>query len=111
MTRWRGRRPHGKDAFPMGSLAYYLIWFGLAYATQYPWLAGGMVFAYLFRNYLPDPVVWLRTQGRIRSLRADIAANASNVTARRDLARLYLERRRARAALKLVDEARLRYPE
>src|SRR5438128_8058010 len=95
----------------MGYLAYYLFWFGLAYAMHYPWLAAGAAAVYLSRGFLPDPVVWMRTQVRIGRLRADIAANAANVTARRDLARLYLDRMRPRAALRLLDEARARHPD
>jgi tetratricopeptide (TPR) repeat protein len=95
----------------MGYLAYYLLWFGLAYASHYPGLAVGAVVVYLCRGFLPDPWVWLRTLGRIRSLRSDIAANPANVTARRDVARLYLERRRPRTALTFLDEARKRHPD
>jgi len=95
----------------MGRFAYYLVWLGLAYATHYPWLAGGAALAYLFRDFLPDPVIWLRTQNTMRALRSDIAANPANAKARRDLARLYLERRKAKAALKLLDEALARHPD
>jgi predicted Zn-dependent protease len=48
--------------------------------------------------------------GRIHGLRQQIEANPSNVTARRDLAVIYLQRLRPRAALKLLDEARQREP-
>jgi predicted Zn-dependent protease len=95
----------------MGRVAYYLLWFGLAYAMHYPWLVGGAVIAYIFRGFLPDPVIWLRTQHRMRGLRSDIAANPANATARRDLAKIYLERRRPRPALALLDEALARHPD
>jgi predicted Zn-dependent protease len=95
----------------MGYLAYYIFWFGLAYATRYPWVAIGALAVYLLRGFLPDPWIWFRTAGKLRRLRSDIEANAANVTARRDLARLYLDRLRPRAALVLLDEARQRHPD
>ena len=48
--------------------------------------------------------------GRIRGLRMQVDSNPANITARRDLARIYLARLRPRAALKLLDEARKREP-
>jgi tetratricopeptide (TPR) repeat protein len=47
----------------------------------------------------------------MRLLQRQVDANPANVTARRDLARTYLERRLPRRALKLLDEARQRDPE
>jgi tetratricopeptide (TPR) repeat protein len=94
----------------MGYWAYYLLWFGAAYALQYPWLIAGAVAFFLLRRFIPDPIVLLRTLGHVRRLRAQIAANPANVTARRDLAWLYLERLRPRAALSLLDEALRRTP-
>lgn len=94
----------------MGYWAYYLAFFVLAYALQYPWLLGGILFFFLVRRFVPDPFVVLRTMGRIRRLRAQVASNPANLTARRDLAGIYLERLRPRAALALLDEARKREP-
>lgn len=95
----------------MGYSTYYLLWFFLAYAAHYPALLVGAVAMFLLRGFIPDPVIWFRTASRIRSLRGHIAANPWNVTARRDLAVLYLQRLRPRAALTLLDEARARHPE
>jgi tetratricopeptide (TPR) repeat protein len=95
----------------MGYLTYYLAWMALAYATRHPVLLVGAVLFFVFRSWLPDPVVWLRTMGRIRSLTAQIEANPANVTARRDLARMYLERLRPKKALALLDQARERHPD
>ena len=95
----------------MGYWTYYLAWFAIAYFTRYPWLVLGVPLFFLLRRFVPDPVLWLRTAGRMRALRGQIQANSANVTARRDLARLYLDRRRPRAALVLLDEARKRAPD
>jgi tetratricopeptide (TPR) repeat protein len=95
----------------MGYWTYYLLAFFLAYATQYPWVAGLAIVFWLFRGFLPDPVVWIRTMGRISKLRAEIDLNPSNMVATRDLARLYLERRRPKKAIELIDKTRQRMAE
>ena len=94
----------------MGYWSYYLFWFFAAYASHYPGLVVGALVMFLLRGILPDPWIWLRTAARMRHLRAHILANSWNVTARRDLAVLYLQRLRPRAALALLDEARARHP-
>jgi tetratricopeptide (TPR) repeat protein len=95
----------------MGYFTYYLVWIALAYAVQHPFVLLGAVLVYLFRGFLPDPVVYLQTSGRIRALRSDADANPSNVRARRDLAELYLLRMRPKKALAVLDEARRRAPD
>ncbi len=96
----------------MGSYwTYYLDILFLSYALRYPPLLVAVVVFFALRRFIPDPMVLLRTAGRIRHLKTDIAANPSNVTARRDLASVYLQRLRPRAALKLLDEARARFPD
>lgn len=95
----------------MGYWTYYLILVAVSYAAGtigIPMLIVGIAALALLRRVLPDPVIWLRTSGRIRSLRSEVAANPANATARRHLAMLHLERRRPRAALRLLDEARQR---
>jgi predicted Zn-dependent protease len=72
-------------------------------------MAGLLVF-FVLRPFIPDPFVLARTWGRIRALDSQIAANPANVTARRDLAVIWLERLRPRRALALLDEARARTP-
>jgi tetratricopeptide (TPR) repeat protein len=89
---------------------YYLFTFFLAYAVRNPWLCGVIVAFYLMRSWLPDPVAILRNLGRIGALKRQAGLNASNVTARRDLGRAYLEIRRPRTALRYLDEARARDP-
>ncbi len=94
----------------VGYLTYYLIWFALAYAMRYPWLALGALLFFVLRRFIPDPFVLLRTAGRIGALRAQISANPANLTARRDLAVLLLDRLRPRAARTLLEEALERAP-
>ncbi|GAC1576770.1 MAG: hypothetical protein NVS3B20_08290 [Polyangiales bacterium] len=90
----------------MGYLTYYLVWIGISCATAHPQLAVLVVGIWLCRGFLPDPVVWLRTMGRIRRLRTEIALNPSNMTAARELARLYLERKRPRLAIAAIETMR-----
>lgn len=95
----------------MGYLVYYLGWVLLAYVLQRPPLLLGVVVFLVLRPFLPDPVVVLRTWRRIRALDAQIEANPANVTARRDLAMLWLERMRPGRALVLLEEANRRDPD
>ena len=90
---------------------YYLGMILLSFGLGHPSLLLGVAVLYVLRHRIPDPWVFLSTSGRIRTLRTDIAANSANLTARRDLAVIHLQRMRPRAALKLLDEARLREPE
>jgi tetratricopeptide (TPR) repeat protein len=46
----------------------------------------------------------------VRALQVDIDANASNVTARRDLAKIWLEKHRPKRALPLLEQALARDP-
>jgi len=92
----------------MGYWSYYLLSILLAYATQNPAAAVLAVGFWLCRGFLPDPVVWLRTMGRISKLRSEIALNPANMLATRDLARLYLERKRPRRAIELIEKTRQR---
>jgi predicted Zn-dependent protease len=95
----------------MGYWTYYLAWIALTYALHRPWLMAGALVFFVLRPFIPDPVVLFRTFGRIRTLEAQIAANPANVTARRDLASIWLERLRPGRALELLDEARRRDPD
>jgi len=95
----------------MGYWTYYLGWILLTYALHQPWMIVGVAVFFVFRPFIPDPVLLARTWGRIRSLDAQIAANPSNVTARRDLAEIWLSRLRPGRALELLDEARKRHPD
>lgn len=94
-----------------GYWTYYLGWIALMYLLRSPWLLLGVVAFLVFRRFIPDPGVLLGTWGRIRSLRGQIEANAANVSARRDLARIYIERKRPARAISLLDEALKRHPD
>ncbi len=95
----------------MGYWTYYLLSIMLAYATQNPGAALLAVGFWLCRGFLPDPVVWLRTMGRIKKLRADMELNPANIAAARDLARIYLERKRPKQAITLIEKTRERMAE
>jgi tetratricopeptide (TPR) repeat protein len=92
----------------MGYWTYYLLSIFLAYALQNPAAAVLALVFWLCRGFLPDPVVWLRTMGRISRLKADIQLNPANMVATRDLARLYLDRKRPRKAIELIEKTRER---
>src|SRR5262249_11230274 len=89
----------------MGYWLYYLLWLLATIVAKNPILLVGVAIFFVLRPFIPDPVVWLRTQGRIRALETQVKANAANVTARRELAEIYLERLRPAKAKKLLDEA------
>lgn len=101
----------GPRRHAMGYWSYYLIPLMIAYATQNPAAAVLALVFWLCRGFLPDPVVWLRTMGRISSLRSQIELNPSNMLATRDLARLYLERKRPKKAIELIERTRQRMAE
>lgn len=83
---------------------YYLAWVFLSYALRTPWLLFGVVVLLVLRPFLPNPTALARLFGRARSLRAQVAVNHANITARRDLAVIYLDGLRSRAAVPLLQE-------
>ncbi len=92
----------------MGYLAYYLFFFAASWALRYPWLLLAALAVWLCRRWLPDPYLYFKHAGHVRRLRAEIRQNADNVTARRDLAKIWLAKRRPRRAVPLLEEARRR---
>ncbi len=92
----------------MGYLPYYLFSIAAAYLLQYPYLLLAGVAVFLFRRWLPNPYLFFKHAGRVRALKQQIAQNSENVTARRDLAKVWLEKKRPKRALKLLEEARRR---
>ena len=92
----------------VGYFLYYLMSLLLAYAIKNPAAAGLAVVFWLCRGFLPDPLVWIRTLGQISKLKGEIALNPSNLIAIRDLARIYVQRKRPRAAILLIELARER---
>ena len=95
----------------MGFFGYYAAILLFSYLFRVPWLIPLVLVVYLLRRVIPDPYVWARTAGHMRRLTAQVAANPANATARRDLARLHLERFRPGRALALLDEALARHPD
>ncbi len=93
-----------------GYLWYYAFFFFASYAFQYPPLLVGVVLFFLLRRFIPDPWVLVRTFGRISTLKRLVEANPANVTARRDLAMIYLQQRRPGAALEKIHQALERFP-
>lgn len=89
----------------MGYLLYYLVPVALSYALRYPYLLLAAAGIFVVQRWLPDPYLFLKHAGRVRNLKAQIAQNPDNVTARRDLAKVLLEKRRPKRALKLLEEA------
>jgi tetratricopeptide (TPR) repeat protein len=95
----------------VGYFAYYLVWIGLSFALRYPALAVFALAFWFLRDRLPDPVKWARGYSLARKLEQQVALNPANVTARRDLARTYLEGFRPGRALEFLNEARARRPD
>lgn len=88
-----------------GYWSYYAAMVLMSYVLHYPPLLVGIIAFFALRSWIPDPWVLLQTWGRMSALQREIDANPHNVTARRDLAVIYLQRRRPGAALTLIEEA------
>lgn len=92
--------------------SYYLFWIGvpvvIALVGSHPAILLVVVVGLVARRWLPDPFLILKHSGRVRSLQADVMTNPGNVTARRDLAKIWLEKHRPRRALPLLAEAMAR---
>lgn len=104
----------------MNALSYYLFYFGaslaLSFGLRHPSLMLLLGIAWLARDHLPDPYLWLRHRARIQRLLAEVTVNPSNAASHRELAVLYLAKRqpaRARphveAALQRVDSPELHH--
>jgi tetratricopeptide (TPR) repeat protein len=95
--------------------SYYLFWIVgpalLAAVSSHPAFLIVIVVGLVARRWLPDPFLILKHQGRVRALQVDIESNASNVTARRDLAKIWLEKHRPRRALPLIEQGLARDPD
>ena len=92
----------------MGYLLYYFLYPAARYLLNYPVLLMIVAAFFLLRRWLPDPVLFVKHAGKVRVLKGQISQNADNVTARRDLAKIWLEKRRPRRAIPLLVEARRR---
>jgi tetratricopeptide (TPR) repeat protein len=95
--------------------SYYLFWIVapaiIAAVSSHPAVLLVVAVGFLARRWLPDPFLFLRYQGRIGTLQTEVNSNPGNITARRDLARIWLEKHRPRRALPLLAEALARDPE
>jgi predicted Zn-dependent protease len=96
----------------MGYLSYYLAFLAFrylsGYAYSYPELIAAAVAIFLLRRWLPDPYLYFKNLGRVRRLKAEIAQNPDNATSRRDLAKIWLEKKRPRRAIPLIEAAQRR---
>jgi tetratricopeptide (TPR) repeat protein len=88
----------------MGYLGYYFAWMLLSYGLRQPWLLAGLVLLWLLRGFIPTPRALFGAVGRARRLRQQVQVNRANITARRDLATIYLDLLRPRRALALLEE-------
>lgn len=97
------------SGFGNGRGTYYLFWLVgpalLAIFLEHPAFLGIVALGLVARPWLPDPLLYLRYMARTRKLESEIRVNRANVTARRDLSLIWLEKRRAKRALPLVEEA------
>ncbi|MEM6959934.1 MAG: tetratricopeptide repeat protein [Myxococcota bacterium] len=95
----------------MGYWMYYLAFAALYWVVEHPLVLIPIALFVIFRRVIPDPWVFARTFTHRKRLRDQIRANPANVTARRDLASIYLERSRAKKALTVLAPALEREPE
>jgi tetratricopeptide (TPR) repeat protein len=107
----RGRGAGGASA---GWGSYYLFWIVapalLAAVSSHPEFLAVIGIGLIARRWLPDPYLILKHRSRVRALQVDIDTNPSNVTARRDLAKIWLEKHRPKRALPLLEQAIARDP-
>jgi tetratricopeptide (TPR) repeat protein len=76
----------------------------LSYGMRQPWLLAGLLVVWLLRGVLPPPGALFGALGRAGRLREQVRLNRANITARRDLATIYLGLLRPRRAVALLEE-------
>ncbi len=95
--------------------SYYLIWMVvpvlIAIVTAYPAVLLVVVVGIAARSWLPDPIVWLRHARRTSALEAQVRLNPANAVVRRELAAIWIEKRRPARALPHLELARQREPD
>lgn len=100
--------------------SYYLFWMlapmVTAAVTRHPSVLVVVAVALIARRRLPDPYLFIRHLARVRRLRNEVSLNPQNATAHRELAMIYLAKRRPtharphiEAALRRNDSAELHY--
>jgi tetratricopeptide (TPR) repeat protein len=96
----------------MGYLAYLLILVGGQLLTglglSWEQIAVAAVVAWALHRWAPDPYLFLKFLRKVSRLKSEIRQNPANVTARRDLAQIFLTKRRPARAAELLAEARAR---
>lgn len=95
----------------MGYLGYYFAWIALSYLIREPRLLVGLLVLWFLRRLLPPPGAIFGALGRAGRLREQVRVNRANITARRDLASIYLNLLRPRRALPLLEEGLTLAPE
>ena len=76
----------------------------VSYLIREPRLLVGLLVLWLLRGLLPPPGALFGALGRAGRLREQVRLNRANITARRDLATIYLSLLRPRRALPLLEE-------
>jgi len=98
-----------------GWSSYYLFWILVpalaSFVLAFPALLLAVPVALVLRRWLPDPWLAVKHAGRVRSLQAQVSANPANASARRDLAVIWLAKRRPARARPLVEQALGREPD
>lgn len=95
--------------------SYYLIWMVvpvlIAIVTAHPAVLAVVVLGVAARPWLPDPIQWLRHARRTGALEAQVRLNPANAVARRELAAIWIDKRRPARALPHLAAARAREPD
>jgi tetratricopeptide (TPR) repeat protein len=88
----------------VGYLGYYFAWVALSYLIREPRLLVGLLVLFFLRGLLPPPGAIFGAWRRAGYLREQVKVNRSNITARRDLATIYLNLLRPGRAIPLLEE-------
>lgn len=107
------RRYSGGSSMADGGWStYYLFWLVvplvLAIVTAHPAVLVIAVVGFLARRWLPDPIQWLRHARRTEALESQVRLNPTNSVARRELAMIWIDKRKPARALPHLEAARQR---
>lgn len=102
---WALQARTGRDIKSVvGYLGYYVAWAALSYLVREPRLLVGVLVLFFLRGLLPPPGAIFGAWRRAGYLREQVKVNRSNITARRDLATIYLNLLRPGRAIPLLEE-------
>jgi tetratricopeptide (TPR) repeat protein len=111
----RGNSYSGMAGRDQGWWTYWAFWIAIpvviALVTSHPAVLILVAVGLLGRRWLPDPFLIVARFNLAQRLRRDVAANPANRVAHRQLAQLYLERRRPALALPHIEKALAGEPE